>query len=75
MTEVHLHDNHREMDEHLPIGEGNFDFDQFFELLSQFQVNPIYTIEPHEESHLWRGLEAVEKYIDISTKSQAPNPK
>ncbi len=26
MTEVHLHDNHREMDEHLPIGEGNFDF-------------------------------------------------
>jgi sugar phosphate isomerase/epimerase len=65
MTEVHLHDNHREMDEHLPIGEGNFGFDQFFELLSQFQVNPIYTIEPHEEAHLWRGLEAVRKYINI----------
>ena len=64
MTEVHLHDNHREMDEHLPIGEGNFNFDQFFTLLSRFKLNPIFTIEPHEESHLWRGLEAVKKYID-----------
>jgi sugar phosphate isomerase/epimerase len=63
MVEVHLHDNHQEMDEHLPVGEGNFDFDQFFELLSQFQVNPIYTIEPHEEAYLWRGLEAVKRYI------------
>jgi sugar phosphate isomerase/epimerase len=64
ITEVHLHDNHKEMDEHLPVGEGNFDFDQFFKLLSKFQVNPIHTIEPHEEAHLWRGLEAVKKYVD-----------
>jgi len=63
MVEVHLHDNHREMDEHLPIGEGNFDFDQFFKLLSQYRLKPIYTLEPHEEDHLWRGLEAVKKYI------------
>jgi sugar phosphate isomerase/epimerase len=69
MVEVHLHDNHREMDEHLPIGEGNFDFDQFFGLLSQFQVNPIYTIEPHEEAHLQRGLEAVKRYIPAETRS------
>ena len=64
MTEVHLHDNHTEMDEHLPVGEGDFNFDQFFTLLSRFKLNPILTIEPHEESHLWRGLEAVRKYID-----------
>jgi sugar phosphate isomerase/epimerase len=63
LCEVHLHDNHKEMDEHLPVGEGGFDFDQFFNLLSQFGLNPIYTIEPHEEAHLWRGLEAVKKYI------------
>lgn len=63
LVEVHLHDNHREMDEHLPMGEGNFDFDQFFKLLSQYRLKPIYTLEPHEENHLWRGLEAVKKYI------------
>ena len=63
LREVHLHDNHREMDEHLPVGEGGFDFDRFFNLLLQFGLNPIYTIEPHEEAHLWRGLEAVRRYI------------
>jgi sugar phosphate isomerase/epimerase len=63
-VEVHLHDNHKEMDEHLPIGEGEIDFDQFFHLLSQYHLNPILTIEPHEEAHLWRGLEAIKKYIN-----------
>lgn len=65
LIEVHLHDNHKEMDEHLPVGEGGFDFDGFFNLLSQFKLSPIYTIEPHEEAHLWRGLKAVRKYINI----------
>ena len=73
LGEVHLHDNHKEMDEHLPMGEGGFDFDQFFTLLSQYKLNPIYTIEPHEEEHLWRGLKAVRKYL--STKPQASNSK
>ncbi len=63
LSEVHLHDNHKEMDEHLPMGEGRFDFNQFFALLSHYKLKPIYTIEPHEEAHLWRGLEALRKYI------------
>ncbi len=74
LCEVHLHDNHRETDEHLPVGEGDFDFDRFFHLLLLFGLNPIYTIEPHEEAHLWRGLEAVKKYID-NVKCQNPNAK
>jgi len=73
LSEIHLHDNHGEMDEHLPIGEGGFDFDQLFALLSQFRLNPVYTLEPHQEDHLFRGLQAVKKYV--STKSQAPNNK
>jgi sugar phosphate isomerase/epimerase len=73
LAEVHLHDNHKEMDEHLPMGEGGFDFDRFFNLLSEFRLNPIYTIEPHEEAHLWRGLEAVQKYINV--KCQNPKDK
>lgn len=66
LSEVHLHDNHTERDEHLPMGEGGFDFNQFFDLLSRYRLKPIYTLEPHQEDHLWRGLEAVRKYI--STK-------
>jgi sugar phosphate isomerase/epimerase len=63
LMEVHLHDNHREMDEHLPIGEGGFDFHGFFDLLARLDLNPIYTIEPHQEDHLWRSLEAIKKYF------------
>jgi sugar phosphate isomerase/epimerase len=63
LSEVHLHDNHKEMDEHLPVGEGEFDFNQFFTLLSQSKLNPLYTLEPHEEAHLQRGLQAVKRYI------------
>jgi sugar phosphate isomerase/epimerase len=51
------------MDEHLPLGEGTFPFNQFFNLLSQFKLSPIYTIEPHEEEHLRKGLAAIRKYI------------
>ena len=63
LVEVHLHDNHTEMDEHLPMGEGTFNFNEFFNLLSRYKLNPILTLEPHEEAHLRRGLEAVKKYI------------
>jgi sugar phosphate isomerase/epimerase len=52
------------MDEHLPMGEGGFNFKQFFTLLSQYKLHHLYTIEPHEEAHLWRGLQAVRKYIE-----------
>jgi sugar phosphate isomerase/epimerase len=72
LWEVHLHDNHTENDEHLPMGEGSFDFDQFFTLLSQFQLKPIFTIEPHQEDHLWRGMEAAKRYMN---KYQIPNAK
>jgi sugar phosphate isomerase/epimerase len=63
LSEVHLHDNCRERDDHLPVGEGGFDFNQFFSLLAKWNLSPLYTIEPHEEAHLWRGLKAVKKYI------------
>ena len=63
LCEVHLHDNHGQSDEHLPMGEGDFDFDTFFNLLSERHLQPILTLEPHEEAHLWRGLEAVKKYV------------
>lgn len=63
LKEVHLHDNRGEKDEHLPLGEGTFDFKGFFAVLERLQLHPIYTIEPHEEPHLWRSLEAVRKYI------------
>ncbi len=64
LLEIHLHDNHGEMDEHLPMGEGSFNFNELFNLFTHLGLKPIYTLEPHEEAHLWRGLEAIKKYIE-----------
>jgi len=65
LVEVHLHDNHGERDDHLPMGEGSFDFRELFSLFSRWGLQPIYTLEPHQEDHLWRGLEAVKQYIAL----------
>jgi sugar phosphate isomerase/epimerase len=63
LMEIHLHDNHGEADEHLPLGQGDIDFASLFSLLEKKKVQPIYTIEPHEIDHLQPSLEALEKYL------------
>lgn len=64
IKEVHLHDNSGEFDEHLPLGDGTIDFPRVFGLLSKLTTDPVLTIEPHGESVLWRGLEAVRDFIE-----------
>jgi sugar phosphate isomerase/epimerase len=63
VAEVHVHDNRGEIDDHLPAGDGIIDFQKFFRLLKEFSPEPIYTIEPHGEEVLWRGVEALEGYL------------
>ena len=63
ITEVHLHDNYGTRDEHLPLGDGKMDFDEFFDLLGRITPVPIFTVEPHEEAHLWSSIRALEKYF------------
>ncbi len=58
--QVHIHDNNRLLDEHLPIGEGNFPFQIFFEMIRHKKLDPIITLEPHSEKNLWRTLENIE---------------
>jgi sugar phosphate isomerase/epimerase len=33
---IHLHDNHGEKDEHLPVGDGNYDFSGFIDLFRNY---------------------------------------
>jgi sugar phosphate isomerase/epimerase len=63
MAEVHFHDNHGTRDDHLPLGDGKMDFDEFFDHLGRITPLPIFTVEPHEEAHLWNSIRAVEKYL------------
>lgn len=57
--EVHLHDNDGASDQHLPIGEGSFDFAAFFGLLKKKAARPVYTIEPHGEEMIEKSITAI----------------
>jgi sugar phosphate isomerase/epimerase len=62
LFEMHLHDNHRHADEHLPLGRGEIDFSALFSRLRQKNIHPIFTLEPHEIEHLEPSLQALKKY-------------
>jgi sugar phosphate isomerase/epimerase len=63
IREVHLHDNCKASDDHLPMGDGDIDFALFFHLIKRYSVNPIYTIEPHKVEDLERSLEMCNHFI------------
>lgn len=55
--QIHVHDNNGLLDEHLPVGEGNFPFQIFFSKIRERDVKPIITLESHTEQNLWKMLE------------------
>lgn len=63
IVESHIHDNHGENDEHLPVGEGIINFEQFFPLLVQYAPDAVWTIEAHNTEHLQRALKNIRNYI------------
>lgn len=63
IIEIHLHDNDRTSDQHVPMGEGTFDFIRFFRLLKRKEC--LHTIEAHTPEHALKSLEFLKKIRDI----------
>jgi sugar phosphate isomerase/epimerase len=63
LLEIHLHDNHGQADDHLPLGHGEIDFPAIFSALKRKNLQPIITIEPHQEEYLEPNLKELEKYL------------
>ncbi len=61
IVEVHLHDNNKNFDEHLAIGNGCFDFEKFFELFKN--KNCIYTIEAHTIESVFKSIKMLDELI------------
>jgi sugar phosphate isomerase/epimerase len=59
LGEIHIHDNNGNLDEHLPVGEGNFPFRELLALVRQKNLKPILTVEAHSEKSLRRMLENI----------------
>lgn len=62
IIELHLHDNDGSADQHLPIGDGTFDFRT---LLSSLKHDPqlIYTIEAHSPERVLKSLSRLHELI------------
>ena len=63
MREVHLHDNRKTADDHLPVGEGEIDFALFMRLVHDCGVSLIYTVEPHRVEDLERSIEGCKRML------------
>ena len=61
LGQLHLHDNQGEADSHLAIGQGSFDFPEFFTYLASRRLSPLITLEPHTEDDLWESLRTLDK--------------
>jgi sugar phosphate isomerase/epimerase len=59
LGQIHLHDNNGERDDHIAIGQGQFDFTELFNHLKRNNLSPLITLEPHSEEDLWDSLEAI----------------
>lgn len=60
IIELHLHDNDKSADQHLPIGDGTFNFKRFFSLIKT--SNTILTIEAHTAEHVITGIERLKRF-------------
>jgi sugar phosphate isomerase/epimerase len=61
IIELHLHDNDRSADLHLPIGDGNFDFNMLFSKLRGKDY--IYTIESHTPERVLKSIDRLRDFL------------
>lgn len=60
IKELHLHDNSRYADQHLAIGEGDFDFKTLFDELRD--IDCVYTLEAHNIEDVTVSLERLKAF-------------
>lgn len=63
IAETHIHDNFGRRDDHLPIGEGEIDFDLFFRLMQRYAPDAVYTIEAHSREKVEASLQNLGNFL------------
>ena len=63
IRQIHIHDNDGFLDQHLPPGQGNIDFNPLFRFLEgRVDDPPLITLEPHREEDLDPFLEFLDRH-------------
>ena len=68
LARLHLHDNDGSFDQHLPIGQGGFDFRGLFGRLQELGLSPGVTLEPHGKADFFPTFRAFQKLAEESGK-------
>lgn len=61
IVELHLHDNSRYADQHLALGDGDFDFTTLFRELKG--IDCIHTVEAHTVEDVKKSIERLKGYV------------
>ncbi len=61
LGQLHLHDNFGDLDSHLGLGQGIFDFPGLFAYLKENRLTPIATLEPHHPDGLEQSLDFIKE--------------
>jgi sugar phosphate isomerase/epimerase len=71
ISQLHLHDNLGEKDDHLPIGHGQIDFIRLFAYLKAERTSPpVMTLEVHRPDDVWPSLAGLERLWPWKENSQ-----
>ncbi len=52
LNHVHLHDNDGIIDQHLSIGKGKINFDNFFEIIDKLNLSPTISLETQDKTEI-----------------------
>jgi len=63
LCHLHLHDNTGKGDDHLPIGEGDINFQQLFGRIAALPHPPTMTLEVTDEAALQRALHNITRFL------------
>jgi len=63
IAEVHLSDNRKDDDTHLPLGEGTLDFKSFFSALRSRGIDPYFVIEAKDAWGVFKGWRYLKKNL------------
>lgn len=65
IVELHLHDNDGASDQHLPMGDGQFNFRRLFDILRDRDC--IHTLEAHTQEHVLRSMQYYSRLTGASS--------
>jgi sugar phosphate isomerase/epimerase len=74
LIELHLHDNDGTQDQHMPVGEGGFDFKALCCQVEARGLDPVVVLEHHSREETVRSLQNFQSLLEERCVDDSPHP-